>query len=87
MAEGVAGPQTNYPSRLLWASLPLKGVVMWNMTAFENGLEIFPFVPVQGDEDEEHGGESPPGWAAITYQRKRDADNRHKADGHTYINK
>ena len=24
-------------------------------------LEIFPFVPVQGDEDEEHGGESPHG--------------------------
>ena len=48
-------------------------------------LEIFLLVSVKRNEDEEHGGESPEGGAAIADKRQRDADDRHQTDGHADI--
>jgi hypothetical protein len=47
--------------------------------------EIFSFVAVEGDEDEEHYGEGPHGGSSIADERKRDADYRHQADGHSDV--
>ena len=48
-------------------------------------LEIFPFVAVQGYEDEDKDGEGPEGGASVADKRKGDADDRHQADGHAYV--
>lgn len=47
--------------------------------------EIFPFVPYEGDEDEQKDGERPQGRASVADERKRDADDRHEAHGHADV--
>ena len=48
-------------------------------------LEILSFVTVKCDEDEEHDGEGPHRRTTVADERKRDTDDRHKADCHAYV--
>ena len=52
---------------------------------FPGNSEILPFVPVQSDEDEQHGREAPHGGAAVAEEREGDADDRHESDGHADV--
>ena len=52
---------------------------------FPGNSEILPFVPVQSDEDEQHGREAPHGGAAIAEEREGDADDRHESYGHADV--
>ena len=48
-------------------------------------LEILPLVAVEGDEDEEEGGEAPEGRTAVADERQRDAYDGHEADCHADV--
>ena len=50
-----------------------------------NLLKILLLLPVEGDEDEQHHRECPERRAAVADERQRDADDRHKADGHADV--
>ena len=48
-------------------------------------LEVFTFVAVEGNEDEQHYGEGPHRGTSVADERQRDTDYRHKADCHAYV--
>ena len=48
-------------------------------------LEVFTFVAVKCNEDEQHDGEGPHRGTSVADERQRDTDYRHKADCHAYI--
>ena len=52
---------------------------------FQTALEVFTFVAVEGNEDEQHYGEGPHRGTSVADERQRDTDDRHETDGHTDV--
>ena len=58
---------------------------MTGCCAARKALEVFTFVAVERDEDEQHDGEGPHRGTSVADEREWNTDHRHQTDGHTDV--